>query len=193
MAHLESNLHSAMPSTEESLEPKVEAPQERDPYEAPVSELELEAEEVSKTDELKAFVGKNTDYYLNQWSDRSYNFNWAAFFLSGFWLAYRKMYWQVLVLLGATVVLSLVLQALGITQAWIPSLVIGLVCGTYGDRWYHNHALRVVRKFRLKEPRTDERIMLLAKRGGVSQILVIAVIVIAVIVITSQLYPLVMS
>jgi hypothetical protein len=95
----------------------------------------------------------------------SIQFNWAAFFLTGAWVAYRKMYWQFLVLLGATIVLSIIVQTLGISLTWVASLVVGLVCGTYGDRWYHNHSLRVIRKARLKAPRADERIKLLAKRG----------------------------
>ena len=143
---------------------------------------------------MKAYVGKNTGYdYLYQWRNRSYRFNWAAFFLTGFWIAYRKMYWQFLVLLGATIILSLIEQTLDISQAWISTLAISLVCGFYGNKWYHNHALRVVRKARLKEPQIDERINLLAKRGGTSQILVITVIVIAVIYIAFLIYTLVMS
>ena len=48
-------------------------------------------------DEVTAFAGKNADYYWTRWTpliqgqDWS-GFNWAAFFFSGLWLAYRKMY-----------------------------------------------------------------------------------------------------
>jgi hypothetical protein len=49
-------------------------------------------------EEIRAFVGPNSGYYLNAWqpalSDQGSvsGFNVAAFFLSGLWLGYRKMY-----------------------------------------------------------------------------------------------------
>ena len=185
MAHLETNLHSATPLFDESPKNDVVVPQGRNPYEPPASEL-LGAEEVSETDELKAYVDKNTDYYLNQWEkpnqrgNPSYRFNWVAFFLTGIWMAYRQMYWQFLAVLGATVVVSLIVQTLGISQAWIPNLAVGLVCGLFGSKWYHNHALRVIRKTRLKEPRADERIKLLAKRGKKTRPIVLIAIIAAI-------------
>ena len=192
MATLEINNSSATPLSEESHESDVQVPQGHDPYEPPASEL-LEAEEISETDELKAYVGEKADYYLHQWRNPLYIFNWGAFFFTGAWMVYRKMYWQFLAVMGATVVVSLILQTLGISQAWIPSLALGLVCGYFGSKWYHYHALRVIRKTRLKKPRADERLKLLAKRGGTNTTFVIAVIVIAVIVIAFQLPRLVAS
>ena len=179
MATQAANNHSVIPLSEESAESDVQVPQGHDPYEPPASEL-LEAEEVSETDELKAYVGENTNYYLNQWNYPSYRFNWAAFFLTGLWMAYRQMYWQFLAVLGATVVVSLIVQTLGISQAWIPNLAVGLVCGLFGSKWYHNHALRVIRKTRLKEPRADERIKLLAKRGKKTRPIVLIAIIAAI-------------
>src|ERR1700733_2644909 len=48
--------------------------------------------------EIEAFVGRKSGYYLERWHDaleregRAEGMNWAAFFLGGFWMAYRKMY-----------------------------------------------------------------------------------------------------
>jgi hypothetical protein len=197
MAHLETNLHPATPLFDESPKNDVEVPQGGNPYEPPASEL-LEAEEVSETDELNAYVDKNTDYYLNQWEkpdprgNPSYRFNWAAFFLTGIWMAYRQMYWQFLAVLGATVVVSLIIQTLGMSQTWIPNLAVGLVCGFFGSKWYHNHALRVIRKTKLKEPLADERIKLLAKRGKKTRPIVL-IAIIAFVFIAFLIYTFVMS
>jgi hypothetical protein len=51
--------------------------------------------------EVAAFVGEKAGYYLQKWrpvldgtgnAGNATGFNWAAFFLSGLWLPYRKMY-----------------------------------------------------------------------------------------------------
>src|SRR5690625_5626540 len=43
------------------------------------------------------FVGKNSDYYKRKWENMNpkrngFSFNVAAFFLTLYWLGYRKMY-----------------------------------------------------------------------------------------------------
>src|SRR5437764_14418267 len=63
--------------------------------------------------ELRAFVGSNASYYLRRWcptmegGGAGMGFNWAAFFLSGLWLPYRKMYLATAVLFGILVVTTI--------------------------------------------------------------------------------------
>lgn len=99
------------------------------------------------------------------------SFNWAAFFLTGFWLAYRKMYnpamiFFVIMLLG--VLADHVNEGRKETFAGTFGWVIGLVCGAGGNRWYLSHASSLVEQARgqdLTEAQTSE---LLARRGGTS-------------------------
>lgn len=49
--------------------------------------------------EIRAFVGPKSDYYLGKWrsvlngeSDKVGGLNYAAFFFEAIWLIYRKMY-----------------------------------------------------------------------------------------------------
>lgn len=45
---------------------------------------------------LRAYIGKNSDYYIEQFkrieNGEKVNFNWVGFFIGGAWLIYRKMY-----------------------------------------------------------------------------------------------------
>lgn len=93
------------------------------------------------------FVGARADYYVESWNriDASGNagatFNWAAFFLTGYWMAYRKMYgWALAVLVGRQIVRWLLstpglpkLAAAGI------STTICLLCGFYGNALYKKY------------------------------------------------------
>src|SRR5262245_35166664 len=62
--------------------------------------------------EIKAFVGQNADYYSSRWTpllegkDWS-GFNWAACFLSGLWLSYRKMYKAAFIFYGAVFLVTM--------------------------------------------------------------------------------------
>ena len=70
------------------------------PYAAPAS-IPIDSQPVppEADDEqyFRVFVGSKADYYVERWtpllrsSGRGAGFNWAAFFLSSFWLPYRKM------------------------------------------------------------------------------------------------------
>ena len=54
---------------------------------------------------IESFVVKKTDYYVDRLGSIEhgnglwFNFNWAAFFVSGFWMLYRKLYLQVGILI----------------------------------------------------------------------------------------------
>src|SRR5678816_1813070 len=103
-------------------------------------------------EEVTAVAGRNADYYWTRWTPLNQgqnwtSFNWAAFFLTGLWLAYRKMYklaliFYVILILG---VLADHLnpdrkESFGSTFGWI----IALICGAGANRWYWSHATELV-------------------------------------------------
>lgn len=56
--------------------------------------------------ELRAFVGRRADYYLSAWAPRlegksDFRFNLAGFFLSVFWMSYRRLYRPVAILFAS--------------------------------------------------------------------------------------------
>jgi len=127
-------------------------------------------------DEVTAFAGKNADYYWTRWTpliqgqDWS-GFNWAAFLLSGLWLAYRKMY-GIALIFYAVALLGVFADQMRDErterlQSWVPWLIAAL-CGGYGNRWYWSHATRLIDQLRVQQ--TGEGIPegLLAKHGGTS-------------------------
>jgi hypothetical protein len=129
--------------------------------------------------EISAFVGKNADYYIRHWPHprdlygRARGFNWAAFFLGGLWIPYRKMYRATLILFAivtASVVVDLIADDLGFKNpiGRIFQLAVAFVCGRYGNGWYLAHTRREVARVRalgLEDNAYDEA---LRRRGGTS-------------------------
>jgi hypothetical protein len=100
---------------------------------------------------LREYVGPNSDYYLRKWGDMdrsrsSTSWNFAAFFLSGFWLAYRKMVLPALLLVGAfyaSGVIGMLHPGLGmLTNFGLFGAVIFL--GLMGNKFYRNQAERAL-------------------------------------------------
>ena len=64
--------------------------------------------------EFKSFLGEKADYFLDKWKESSATrgmgdgFNWAAFFLTGLWLSYRKMYWIAAIVIGLQGLISFI-------------------------------------------------------------------------------------
>jgi len=143
--------------------------------------------------EVRAFVGPNADYYLGAWrralagEGGASGFNVAGFFLAGPWLVYRKMYAAMLILLGIVVVqrsLQIRLLAdlldpgrkaspesivlLSLLPQVLLALVVGLVVGFGGNRWYLARARRAIEKVRSKGLPEEAHLQALSLRGGAS-------------------------
>ncbi|MEK7449193.1 MAG: DUF2628 domain-containing protein [Planctomycetota bacterium] len=134
--------------------------------------------------QLSALVGSKAHYYLNKWTpllrgrSRSAGFNWAAFFLSGFWLPYRKMYKATVLLYLIIIVESIVEEVVFVGILGKPEtpaaltrvvgLVASMICGTYGNRWYLSHACAVVSELSDTGLRDDALLQKLSNRGGTS-------------------------
>jgi hypothetical protein len=132
--------------------------------------------------EIRAFVGKNADYYLGKWQPaldgfgRARGFNWAAFLFIGFWLPYRKMYRFAFILFGVIMADAIIEQILiyrgianeqalkGITRTL--ELGFSIVCGSYGNAWYYAYAMREISRIRAKGLDDSEYFHALSRRGG---------------------------
>ncbi len=146
--------------------------------------VELAPAESSEEQQLRAFVGEGAISYLKEWArlrvEGGYRggFNWAAFFLTGLWLLYRKMYKLAAYFWGIVraemIIEDLVFVGI-LREARTPrgssvlvGILTGLICGAYGNRWYLSHARKTtsdVRAQGLEPPAVCEA---LPKRGGTS-------------------------
>ncbi|MFC1806373.1 tetratricopeptide repeat protein [Planctomycetota bacterium] len=156
--------------------PKPDLPQE------PSRTTYADADPASVTrEEAKAFIGPNAAYYLDRWAQaldgrgRTIGFNAGAFWLTGLWLPYRKLYSLALVYYAILAVAAGLEQLLTAGQeggsntvGMVVGLVGGLVFGSYGNRWYLSRARNVVAQVRAQDLPDDEHLETLASRGGTS-------------------------
>jgi hypothetical protein len=134
--------------------------------------------------QLRAFVGSRADYYLQKWAPlqtargHRTGFNWAAFFLSGLWLPYRKMYKVATVFFAIILVESVAEEVLFVgilgkaeTPAGLSNavgLLVSIICGAYGNRWYLLHATKVISDIRAQGLDQEAMLEALSRRGGTS-------------------------
>ncbi len=154
------------------------------PYASPTTHSSLDMSEgtASEFDELRCFVGNNANYYLRKWSSvlksqgGTCGFNWAGFFLTVFWLAYRKMYLPAFLLFAIMTVESIGEELLFIWYLGYEEtpnavvlgvgLLIGTTVGFFGNAWYLAHARKAILEVRsrgLDEAMTRQT---LSNRGG---------------------------
>jgi Protein of unknown function (DUF2628) len=121
--------------------------------------------------EIRTFVGPKADYYLKKWrlalegSGSATGFNWAAFFLSGMWLAYRRMYRFAAIFFGIFLLEGLIetvvyVGILGRPEApmgfgRVLGFVASLVCGALANQWYFSHARETISEVR-SQPLSEE-------------------------------------
>jgi hypothetical protein len=132
--------------------------------------------------EIRTFVGPRADYYvdvrarLRRGESRFARFNWAAFFLSGLWLAYRKMYVATFVFWAIIFVESIVGEVVFVgrlRQPEIPRVVnllsafgIAIVCGACGNNWYLARIRREINDLKLRRIPEQAYLLNLSSRGG---------------------------
>lgn len=133
--------------------------------------------------ELRAFIGKGADYYLKKWQPilggqgrRRAGFNWAAFFLPGLWFPYRKMHKAAFIFYGISLIETILEEVLFVGILGKPespfvldflyTIVVGIVCGAFGNIWYLSHTRKVTDEVRSKGLQEEAYFELLSKRGG---------------------------
>ncbi|MBN1854293.1 MAG: DUF2628 domain-containing protein [Pirellulales bacterium] len=138
----------------------------------------------SELEELRLFVGSRAHYYLRKWAPllqgrtQSTGFNWAAFFFAGLWLSYRKMYKATCILWAILFVETIAEEVLFIGILGKPEaptgtvslmeIVIGSICGIWGNRWYLSHARKVISRIQSEKFLGEDVSQMISKRGGVS-------------------------
>ncbi len=134
--------------------------------------------------EIRAFVGRRADYYLRNWKGalagdgRGTGFNRAAFFLSGFWLPYRKMYFAAFVFYGIIVFESIVEEVVFVGILGKPetpveierlsAVAAAIVCGAFGNRWYLSRVRREITNLKSQGLPEEAILETLSRRGGTS-------------------------
>ncbi len=104
--------------------------------------------------------------------------NWAAFFLTAFWMGYRRMHRNALLCILASAGVWVSVHQLFVhvfhAQAAPPSAMLivnvmfALVCGAYGNVWYLAHAKRQIAAARVQGLQGEHLYYTLARRGGTS-------------------------
>src|SRR5215831_5656813 len=129
----------------------------------------------------RLFVGKNYEYYLRKWAEAERKaskntWNWAAFFFSLWWTAYRKMYHYAWIVFGIAVseIIGEYLFGLpgGITAAI--NIGIGVAYGMQGNRWYRVHTEQKLRELAPTGAADEATRARIAKVGGTSAGAVVA-------------------
>lgn len=94
-------------------------------------------------EEMRLYIGKNSDYYMQKFnvlssSGGKASWNWAAFLLTIPWCIYRKMYRE-----------GVILAAISLFCGMIPvinmisTITICVVCGVLGNSFYLNHIYKL--------------------------------------------------
>ncbi len=164
---------------------------EDNPYQAPQSDfthttvvegIDLGASGLTEA-EIRAFVGKNADYYLKKWAPAlrghgGAGFNLAALLLSGLWLGYRKMYKTLIILFAIIAAVTILEQGVATFGLADPDavglfgnlvgLVAAIVCGMYGNAWYLSHTRAAIMQVRATGRGGEADLAELSRRGGTS-------------------------
>ncbi|MBS2968742.1 DUF2628 domain-containing protein [Metabacillus sp. KIGAM252] len=115
---------------------------------------------------LGIFAGPKSDYYLSSWK-KQYSMNWAAFFLTIFWMGYRKMFAPMVITAGAFILAGLVIAVTG--MYWIAAIAVPFllaVIGILANRIYLSHAREELDRVHASQGSWAAKNQLVASRGG---------------------------
>lgn len=140
---------------------------------------------------MGAFVGPKNAHYYEQVFEKfergggSLSWNWPAFFVTWFWLLYRKMYmWWLLYWFGLPIVLMLATGVVASTANPVMAaafyyggyaLIAFIVVPMFANRLYYNHAKRKVAKMAATTLSEEQQGQELARAGGTSGAIMIVV------------------
>lgn len=115
---------------------------------------------------LGIFTGPNSDYYLSSWN-KQYSMNWAAFFLTIFWMGYRKMFAPMVITAGSFILAGLLIAVTG--MYWIAAIAVPVlltVTGFLANWIYLSHAREELDRVHASQGSWAAKSQLLASRGG---------------------------
>ncbi len=142
--------------------------------------------QLQESDELFRFVGEKFEYYRKKWEisdapEKKISWNWAAFFLSIFWMGYRKMYGYVLIVNAMYLLVDLIFFLLPNSSHANNSIgiAINVVCGLWGNSMYYVFAKKRISTIKSAVKDETARYAALQKAGGTSWYGVLFTILIA--------------
>jgi hypothetical protein len=134
----------------------------------------------------EAFVGKNITYYEEAWK-RKRKWNWASFFLTLYWLGYRKMYKHIFVTIAIWFAVLLLYSYTNPAAIDSITFVLGLITmfvfGMNGNNMYKKKAEKTIIHMSQLKLEESEEIRELTNRGGTSIFGIFLVWVILILVI----------
>lgn len=130
-------------------------------------------------EDMMIYVGKKSQFYDQKWrkmdqtsSKNSWNF--ASFFLTFFWLGYRRLFKELFIIMGLFFVVEFVFlfSHWDITYLQYANFVLGLgvavILGLFSNNLYRRQVEKKVTIFRNVAGSQDEKEMLLRGKGGTS-------------------------
>lgn len=121
---------------------------------------------------LSAYVGKNADYFIEKWKKAkkpgvSPSWNWAAFFLTPFWLGYRKMYLHLVLYTLLVLITGLLFLE---SEYNVLAVIISFFYGFYGNTLYYRKANKAVDSVRHLNLDAEKSVYRLEQMGGTSKL-----------------------
>lgn len=123
-------------------------------------------------EDLKLFIGgKKQSYYMTKWKkfkepgNNGISWNWAAFFLNFFWLAYRKMYIHAIVV---GVIYFIIGEVLSENLTSLSGLILGVVFGLFGNKIYYDYSKKEIHKIKSNCRDTSKQKREILNKGGTS-------------------------
>ncbi len=119
--------------------------------------------------EIRAFVGRRADYYVDRWTrPGGMGANWAAFFVLAIWLPYRRMFRATLILFAVLAVWGVVDEMIDIPAALSRglNLLVAIVGCASANRWYFDHATAKIREVRFQRLPEEAHLAAVASAGG---------------------------
>lgn len=163
-------------------------------YRAPTSDTTV----ASGDNLLAAFVGpKNAHYYEQKFAGfeaggGAASWNWPAFFVSWFWLMYRKMWaWSFAYWLGLPIVLTAASAAISAAVSpeaggsfyYIAYVVVTFILvPMFANHLYYQHAQKKIAKVAATSLSAEQQGQEVARLGGTSNVVIIIIPVIVIII-----------
>jgi hypothetical protein len=134
--------------------------------------IEMEANTELNENEIRLFVQKNSDYYINKWGSVSNpqkyaRWNWSAFWAGMFWMGYRKMYKTLLVFLILFLIIDLIQLYFHLELDRVVNSSLSLMFGLLGNAFYYKYMKERIKKVKA-ENNTENLDSILSELGGTS-------------------------
>jgi len=125
--------------------------------------------------EWRHFIGDRAEYYLSRWRDieksrQKANWNWAAFFFHGWWLAYRKMYYQAFIVLSIAMMDIIFRTSLGMHDFGSRSIkyIFLIPVGLFANYLYYTHARQKIVEIKILHKTEESQAAAFPQSGGTS-------------------------